>query len=182
MRYAIPILWLIVAVSEAQAIPITYDFAGTTGVGAISGQFTVDTDVVVGTNVRNLVTNTAYQVSSWSFTADSNVSFLPTTTFSNNFLGDSFEYCVGKCIFASGSVTTLRMRSHIGTELQLAFTPEFYSNGSHFRVIDGGLAIVQTGLLTGGAVPEPNTLSLLFSALALLLAGFQLLAQDRLIA
>ena len=77
----------------------------------------------LATNVRGLLDNATYQLSSWQFRAESNLEeFFSATTYSSATGGGTAEFCQGKCIFGSGSVwyTTLTFANG-GTTLRLAF-------------------------------------------------------------
>lgn len=181
--------------SMVLAAPITLSFSGSTGAGLVNGSFTYETmQTPSATNVRGLLDNAVYSLTSWTMTAESNVEGLPSTTFSNR--NGSVEFCQGKCIFGSGPqwYTLLTFTTDL-TKLQLGFllgdaTPlssppanfaewgAFSLNASYYRsavmipvgTTDGfptyfsPLALAGSGSLV--AVPEPTGL-LWISLLAL---------------
>ena len=173
-------MWLLVALSLlvpsiAAASPVSFSFTGETGAGPVSGTFTYETVQSPATlDVRGLVGNATYLMSSWNFTAASNVEGLPTTTFSNTIAGNTVEFCQGKCIFGSPpGFTNLRFLSN-NVLLQLTFnladgTPlssppqahewgTFNVQGSQFRINNGvPLAIAIRGNLSPLSVPEPRS-------------------------
>jgi hypothetical protein len=160
--------WLISSAAEATS----YTFAGTTGVGTVTGAFQVDFTAPIATNVRGW-SNTVYAVSDWQFTATSNWSLLPTTTFHNP---GSFEYCVGLCTFSSQTVSTvLTMLDETGGyRLKLTFRPELAPLGSEFERIHTALAQVNTGTLTAHSVPLPGTFWTFLGGMGFLLFRRQL--------
>jgi hypothetical protein len=107
--------------SMALAAPITLSFSGSTGAGLVNGSFTYETvQTPTATNVRGLLDNAVYSLSSWNMTAESNVEGLSTTTFSPS--NGRVEFCQGKCIFGSGSQWhTLLTFTTDFTKLQLGF-------------------------------------------------------------
>jgi hypothetical protein len=106
----------------------------------------------------------------WCARLESNHSLLPTTTFSNTLAGNTFEYCVGKCIFGSGAngETTLRLLNSLtGTSLQLAFNPDLWMNASTFSNTGSvTVALIPQGTLTEGTLPLPGSAWLLVAGLA----------------
>jgi hypothetical protein len=174
MRMLALVLVLILPLS-AQALPWIGTFNGSTAVGNVTGQFVVDLDTVQETNVRNLSGNTAYSVLSWSFQATSpDYAGLPAfQAFSSDLPGDSIEYCVGHCVFSMGDVTNVRVLSATGVALQLTFDHELNSQASYYRVLDGPMAMINTGGMSYSAsvpsssdsVPEASSLLMLLCAL-----------------
>lgn len=178
-------MWILVALtlltpSIALATPVSFSFTGETGAGPVTGTFTYETDQSpAALDVRGLLGNATYVLSSWNFIASSNVEGLPTTTFSHTIPGNTAEFCQGKCIFASPpAFTNLRLVSN-NVLLQLTFNladatplaspPEarewgaFNVQGSQFRINNGvPLALAIRGNLSPSSVPESGSwLSLL---------------------
>ncbi len=152
---------------------MSYNFTGTTGAGAVYGSFTYETvQAPLATDVRGLLGNATYQVTSWNMTAESAFpEYIQTTNYSN--ANGSVEFCQGKCIFGSGPTwyTTLSFQAN-NTLLQLAFDladptaltspPQAHEWGAYnlqasaFRVMPiGAWALATSGSLS--SVPEPGT-------------------------
>ncbi len=170
------ILFLLIP-SLAFATPLTYTFTGESGAGLVNGSFTYDAALApIATNVRGLLDNAVYGVSSYSFTAQSNVTGLPTTTFAP--ATSTIELCQGHCIFgtASAPFTSLLLRGN-GTELRLSFAGTwgaFSTDASYYKssaIIPVGTtalapwALMIRGQLTAVSTPEPSTLWLLLLVL-----------------
>lgn len=160
-------MWLFLLLlwsSPALAVPITYDFTGATAIGTVTGTWTVDEAVVIGTDAHSLIGNTLHPVSGWSFLATSSYAAIPTTTF--GLPGDTLEYCVGYCVFGlRETVTTVRAFSTTGTMLHVALNgspPTTMRTSSYYRVVDGTIAFLNSGSVSTSAsatitsVPEPS--------------------------
>lgn len=174
----------------AYAIPVGFDFSGTTGVGIVSGSFTYDNaEAPLATNVRGLAPNATYALINWNFGVTSNFPGLPSTTFANSIAGNSVEFCQGNCVFSSPGVTNLIFTNADNLLMQLTFglldpTPftsppadlsEWGSmSQSIYRVscpVCVPLVIFQDGTLTATTVSIPEPSSLFLLALGLVSLG-----------
>jgi len=173
--------------SLALAVPLTFNFSGTTGVGSVNGSFTYETvQTPLATNVRGLLDNATYQLSTWQFLAESNMEeFFPATTYSSATGGGTAEFCQGKCIFGSGPVwyttltfangtTSLRLAFNLADPSPLTSAPSgpnewgSFVTQSTFRGTTGGLALFSDGTLSSTSVPEPSSILLSIFAIPFL--------------
>ena len=169
--------------TPAHAIPVSFNFSGTTGVGIVSGSFTYDNaETPLATNVRGLAPNATYALTNWNFSVTSNLPGLPSTTFVNGVAGNSVEFCQGTCILSSIPVTNLIFANAGNLEMQLTFNPLLdptpltsppadlsqwggfnpqSQRSSFYRVacpVCAPVALFQDGALTAATpVPEPSS-------------------------
>jgi hypothetical protein len=145
---------------QAFAVPLSYEFSGTFGTGgSVSGFLNYESDAApIATDVRGLLGNQVYAPTAWGFTIEPLKSSLPATL-----IGNSLEFCTGKCLFGVLESTTIRVGTSAGI-FQMAFEPNFGStilNASHLnytneRGIDAFL-LLTSGQATAASVPLPGT-------------------------
>jgi hypothetical protein len=92
------------------------------GTGIAVGSLTYDSaDGPTAFNVRGLANNAVYSLTAWDFTLTSNDTVMPSTIFTNGLSGNTAEFCLGNCVFASPGVTNLIFRNDQNLLLQLTF-------------------------------------------------------------
>lgn len=141
----------------------SYTFSGSIGdTGTFSGFLHYDPSAApIATDVRGLLGNQVWGVTSWGFTITPNFGDLGVLT------ANALEFCTGKCIFGNGAtdVTTLRIGTNGSTVggttslLQLGFTPgfgEYIYPSSHFKLPSGGMLLASNSTVHGGSVPLPD--------------------------
>jgi hypothetical protein len=171
-------LWLCLS-SSALAIPVTYSVtASSYDLATYNGFLTVDLDLATGP-VRNLSGTVGYTVTNFSLVATSSWPYLPSYTFSSATLGNSAEYCLGKCVFGAGDLTVIRFLSGDGLALQLAFNPTLIAAGSWYAqgMLGPMLTVSSAKLLEWGpiqastvSVSGPNTLILMALGMGLFMS------------
>jgi hypothetical protein len=158
---------------QALAIPLSYEFSGTFGTGGtVSGFLTYESSAApITTDVRGLLGNQVYAPTAWGFTIEPLKSSLPSTL-----IGNSLEFCAGKCLFGVLESTTLRVGTSAGI-FQMAFEPGFstmMTNASHLnytneRGVDAFLLLTSGQATRTGSVPLPSTFFLFAAGFGLIL-------------
>lgn len=159
-------LVLFLSVSLSHALPVTYSVsAASMDLVTYTGSLTVDLDQALGP-VRNLAGSMGYAASDFTLTALSSWSYLPSYTFSSATIGDSAEYCLGRCVMGADA-NTIRFVNSTGLALQLAFAPDLLTAGSWYaQGIFGPMITVTSASVSPVPISEPGTAWLLLTSLA----------------
>ena len=104
---------------------LTMAFTGTVGPdGTVSGTFTyIKAQGPTDTNVRHLKENVVYQLEDWDLMVNSASmeDLLPSTRYQKEDQGNSVEFCLGYCVFASPPLISLTFRNDTNQILFLTF-------------------------------------------------------------
>ena len=151
------LLFVLLFALPAQAIPVSYNFAGTLADGGtITGAFAYDTEAAaIATNVRGLSPNQVFGITSSAFTVAPVAFGLPTVQSTIS------EFCTGNCIFA-GPLTTALTITGLNSNLRLSWDNGFASpmSSGWLRAIDPAVSPNPYLIgVTSGTLTRPRCLS-----------------------